>query len=123
MEPQADPLESWLSSQEKLRTHVPANALVLPAHDDPFRGLHTRLDRLSQKRKQALERLRRALLKAPHRAIDCFQTLFARAQLSQIFVTQLATGEAMAYLNHLQQQGEARLAEDADGIAWFSSPA
>jgi glyoxylase-like metal-dependent hydrolase (beta-lactamase superfamily II) len=66
-EPDADPLEDWLQSIAKLRREVPDDVLVLPAHDDPFRGLHARLDRLARKRAAGLQDLRALLGRAPRR--------------------------------------------------------
>ncbi|HEY0114728.1 MAG TPA: MBL fold metallo-hydrolase, partial [Allosphingosinicella sp.] len=45
-EPEGDPLGDWLASIEKLR-ELPAGLLVLPAHGEPFTGLHNRLDVLA----------------------------------------------------------------------------
>lgn len=116
MEPHADVLADWLASIEKLRTLVPDDVLVLPAHGDPFHGLHARLDRLAQKRHQALQRLRPWLAKKPRRVVDTFEPLFGRARFADFFTLQLATGEAMAYLNHLVARGEAFSAFDREGV-------
>ncbi len=118
-EPEADPMHDWLASLEAIRRGVPDDVLVLPAHDDPFHGLHRRLERLTEKRVQTLERLRRALATAPLRAVDTFEALFGRAAFENAFVLQLATGEAIAYLNHLIRRGEATVVEDAAGVAWY----
>jgi glyoxylase-like metal-dependent hydrolase (beta-lactamase superfamily II) len=118
-EPEADPLADWLSSIEKIRQSVPANVLVLPAHGEPFHGLHERLDRLAASRHRTLERLRGLLAREPRRAIDVFASLFARAIDSDPFLLRLATGESLAYLNHLVQRGEVSATDDIDGVAWY----
>ena len=46
-EPDADPLGEWIASIEHLRTTLGDHLLVLPAHGEPFRGLHARLDCLA----------------------------------------------------------------------------
>jgi len=45
-EPEADPLADWMSSLRMLKTRIPEDVLVLPAHGKPFRGAHIRLDEL-----------------------------------------------------------------------------
>lgn len=117
-EPLADPLHDWLQSIARLREAIPDDVLVLPAHDDPFRGLHARLDRLAGKRIVGLQRLRRLLADAPVRAIDTFEALFQRP-INDHRLLQLATGESLAYLNHLVHRGEAWVAQDASGVSWY----
>ena len=119
MEPGADPMRDWLDAIEKIRRLVPDDVLVLPAHDDPFLGLHVRLDQLAHKRHKAMARLRAALAAAPLRAADAFATLFGRQKFDNVFVQQLATGEAIAYLNHLVQRVEIVVRDDDEGVAWY----
>lgn len=76
-EPDADPMQDWLASLDKVKAAVPDDVLVLPAHNEPFRGLHARLDYLRASQLQALERLRVALTE-PKRAVDVFGELFSR---------------------------------------------
>ena len=123
VEPDADPMREWLASIDRLRTAVPDDVLVLPAHDDPFLGLHARLDQLERKRHRALALLTEALSRASTRAVDAFLPLFRRREFENVFVQQLATGEAVAYLNHLVQRGLATVREDDNGVAWYASPA
>ena len=56
-EPDADPLRDWLESLASIKTRVPDDVLVLPAHNDPFHGLHARLDQLMAGHERSLERL------------------------------------------------------------------
>ena len=76
-EPDADPIGEWLESIEKIKREVPDDVLVLPAHNESFRGLHARLDRLAQAQRRSVERLREAL-REPRRTVDVFGALFAR---------------------------------------------
>ena len=46
MDPEGDPLGIYLRSIAELRQTVPADTLVLPGHNLPFIGLHTRLEEL-----------------------------------------------------------------------------
>ena len=118
-EPDADPMSGWLASLAKIRREVPDDVLVLPAHNECFRGLHARVDALESGQQRALDRLRRTL-ETRKRAIDVFGALFARA-IAEVDVPLLgmATGESLACLNHLVQRGEAVRDTDADGVAWY----
>jgi glyoxylase-like metal-dependent hydrolase (beta-lactamase superfamily II) len=116
-EPDANPLGDWLQSIERLRLAIPDDVLVLPAHNEPFRGLHARLEHLARGHHRSLERLRHSLA-TPRRAIDVFGALFAR-QITEPGLLNLATGEAMAHLNYLVHRGEARVTLDAQGVAWY----
>lgn len=117
-EPHADPMHDWLTSLDKLWRTIADDVLVLPAHDDPFLGLHARLDSLAAKRHRALNQVRQALAARPQRAIDIVRVLFGRG-LEDWFVLKLATGEALAYLNWLIGRGEAMVHDDAAGVAWY----
>lgn len=112
-EPDADPLTDWLTSIDKIKRSVPDDLLVLPAHNEPFHGLHARLDALSAGHHQGLEKLRAHLVE-PRRAIDVFPTLFRRAIGTGRELT-LATGESIAHLNYLIGRGEATRTLAADG--------
>jgi glyoxylase-like metal-dependent hydrolase (beta-lactamase superfamily II) len=117
-EPDADPLGEWLASIDHIRTTVPDDVLVLPAHNEPFRGLHARLDHLGASQRRALDRLRDAL-REPKRAVDVFGALFSRPVGSEPSILGLATGESIAHVNHLLQRGEAVVDHVADGVAWY----
>lgn len=117
-EPAADPLGDWLASLERMKSVLPANALVLPSHGEPFRGVHIRLDALIRGHLTSLKRLERAL-KTPKRAVDVFGSLFARPVGDG--VRGMATGESLAHLNYLLLQGRASLRRDADGVDWWTA--
>ncbi len=112
-EPEADPLGDWLASIAKLR-QLPDDLLVLPAHGEPFTGLHARLDRLAAGHLDRLDALC-VHLSEPRRAVDCFGILFAR-DVGEHFG--LATGEALAHLRHLEATGRA-MREARDGVNWY----
>ena len=114
-EPQGNPLGEWLASIEKFRA-LPADLLVLPAHGEPFFGLHARLDRLEEGHLTSLDRLHALLTEKPRRAVDCFGVLFGRAIDESILG--LATGEALAHLRHLEVTGRARF-EVRDGVRYY----
>lgn len=121
MEPQADPMREWLASLAKLKREVPDDVLVLPAHGECFRGLHARLDFLAAEQHVALERLM-ATLATAQRVVDVFPALFSRpVSESTPSLLGMATGEALACLNHLQQAGRIACRMDDDGVAWYQA--
>ncbi len=118
-EPDADPLKEWLASLEHLRSKLPDTLLVLPAHGEPFHGLHARLDRLASGHARSLQRLKRTLNKEPRRVVDCFGALFARPIDTRSELLGLATGETIANLNYLIHRGEVQAELRADGQLWY----
>ena len=118
-EPDENPMADWLASLQKIKAQVPDDVLVLPAHNEPFRGLHARLDYLAATQLRTLARLRKSLGE-PRRTIDVFGALFARAiGENDSTLLNLATGESQACLNYLLQRGEITRELDADGVAWY----
>ncbi|HVS77263.1 MAG TPA: MBL fold metallo-hydrolase [Steroidobacteraceae bacterium] len=117
-EPEADPLADWLASITEIGRRVPDDVLVLPSHNEPFRGLHARLGQLRARHEEALGQLR-AVLRQPKRAIDVFDVMFRR-RVSLSLLT-FATGEALAHLNCLIHRGQAVRELDSAGIAWYRS--
>jgi glyoxylase-like metal-dependent hydrolase (beta-lactamase superfamily II) len=117
-EPEADPLGEWLASIAKLR-RLPGDLLVLPAHGEPFTGLHERLDALAAGHQGRLDALEEHLAE-PKRAVDCFSVLFGRKIDDGVYG--LATGEAMAHLRHLEVTGRA-VREVMDGAHWYRAAA
>jgi glyoxylase-like metal-dependent hydrolase (beta-lactamase superfamily II) len=115
-EPEGDPLDDWLVSLAKLKSLVPDDVLVLPAHNDPFHGLHLRLDELIGFHERALSRLER-LIGEKKRAVDVFDVLFKRQITEQVL--SMATGESLAHLNCLVRRGKAARERDAAGIDWY----
>lgn len=117
-EPEADPLAHWLDSLSTVRRRVADDVLVLPAHNEPFRGLHLRLNQLEDGVAEALDKLR-ACLTQPCRVVDVFGVLFRRAITHEPQLLSLATGESVAHINYLIGRGEAGLARMVDEVAWY----
>lgn len=115
-EPDADPLTDWMTSCAKVKAAVPDEVLVLPAHNDPFHGLHARLDHLIAGHERSLGRLEKSLAE-PRRAVDVFGALFARPIGPEL--VGMATGESLAHLNCLIERGKAVAEADADGVIWY----
>ena len=117
-EPRGNPLADWLESCAKLRGRLPDDVLVLPAHNEPFRGAHTRLTHLIDGHHTSLNRLREKLAE-PKRVIDTFTTLFARKIDDETL--SMATGEAIAHLNHLIAEGTVARHTAEDGTDWYQA--
>jgi len=117
-EPAAEPLSDWLESQLEIARRVPDDVLVLPAHNDPFTGLHKRLRQLESSVTQALERLR-IKLQEPRRVVDVFDALFRRPISDDPHLLSMATGESVAHINYLLQRGEAQIERVEDGAEWY----
>ena len=105
-----------MTSLARIKTIVPDEVLVLPAHNDPFLGLHARLDHLIRGHERGMERLMRSLAE-PKRSVDIFGALFARSIGPELLG--MATGEALAHLNCLRVRGRVRAAPDAAGVVWY----
>ena len=119
-EPDADPLHEWLTSLARIKARVPDEVLVLPAHNDPFHGLHARIDHLIAGHERGLERLRNLIVE-PKRAVDVFRVLFRRP-IDENNIG-LATGESLAHLNYLVARGEAVRTRDENGVDWYRAAA
>jgi len=115
-EPEGDPLDDWLTSLAKIKQIVPNDVLVLPAHNDPFHGLHERLDELIGFHERALKRLESRIAEGK-RAVDVFDVLFKRQITEQVL--SMATGESLAHLNCLLRRGAAVRERDAAGVDWY----
>ena len=116
-EPDADPLDDWLTSCAKLGSAVSGDPLVLPSHNEPFHGLHARLRHLIDGHERALSRVERRLSQGEKRSVDVFGALFARSIGTDILG--MATGEAIAHLNCLIARGKAERTVGDDGVALY----
>jgi len=115
-EPAANPLAEWFESLHKLKSLLPGDVLVLPAHGKPFRGAGIRLDELILEHETGLEKLRK-LCQEPKRAVDVFTALFKSRITDSNLI--MATGEALAHLHYLCCQGELAVNTDENGTNWY----
>jgi glyoxylase-like metal-dependent hydrolase (beta-lactamase superfamily II) len=113
-----DPLGDWLESCEKLRDSLPFDTLMLPAHQEPFRGNIERMQQLIDDHHAQLNRLRLAV-DAPISPVEARAVLFDREL--NVIETLLATGETLAHLNYLMHRKEISLDYDAQGVARYSA--
>lgn len=115
-EPRANPLKDWLESLQMLKARLPEDVLVFPAHGKPFRGAHARLDALTQEHLDGLSALH-DLCKEPRRAIDAFPALF-RSEIGNSNLV-MATGESLAHLNYLLEDGSLVAETDSNKVMWY----
>lgn len=103
-EPEANPLKDWLKSHERFLEVLPPDALVLPAHNAPFRGLHERLRYLIEHHEDHLLALEEACLEGAPTAVELLPVLFKRPLDGHQIG--MALGECVAHLNFLYQRGQ-----------------
>lgn len=112
-EPDGDPLDEWMASCADIRSQLPSNVLVLPAHEEPFKGVGVRLTQLIEFHKDKLSQLYN-LLEEPKRVIDCFPAVFKRQITGPVMFP--AVGETLAHLNSLIQRRMVMREENPDGV-------
>jgi len=118
-EPEANPLKDWFYSHELFLEALPADALVLPAHNTPFYGLHERLRFLIEHHEDHLLALEEACARGEPTALELLPVLFKRElDDSQIG---LALGECIAHLNFLHQRGQVERTIDGEGRYCYRS--
>ena len=118
MEPDANPLEDWFRALELL-LELPAEALVLPSHNEPFRGLHVRLRQLQKHHRDRLQAVTESCTGGPKTVLELYAVLFGR-RISG-FEHMFAAGEALAHLHYLIEDGVLRRQPGADGIDRFAA--
>jgi glyoxylase-like metal-dependent hydrolase (beta-lactamase superfamily II) len=115
-EPEANPLQEWIDSCAKLKRLLPDDVLVLPSHNEPFRGAPKRLQELIDMHEANMEKVA-ALCVEPKRAVDCFPALFRARITSGNYL--MATGESLAHLNCMRSRGDLKRRTDQDGVDWY----
>lgn len=118
-EPEANPLKDWFASLERFLEELPGDALVLPAHNAPFYGLHTRLRYLIDHHEDHLLALEEACVEEGRTALELLPVLFQR-ELDEHNLG-LALGECLAHLNYLHQRGQVAREVDQRGAYRFRS--
>lgn len=121
VEPEADPLALWLASLLRLEQLAP-DTLVLPSHQEAFRGLHLRTRELAEHHHRKLDALRGHLHELGRATtFELMQKLFPRRRGA--IDDMLALGETIAHLSWLRHAGEAVRTLDADGVYRFAMAA
>ncbi|MEM7426798.1 MAG: MBL fold metallo-hydrolase [Pseudomonadota bacterium] len=117
-EPEADPLDEFVSTLGTIAGHVTQNTLVLPSHREPFTGAAQRIAEQQVHHVERLDLLRRLLGEQESRCVgDLMAPLFQR-KLDGHQVN-FAVGETVAHLNRLHTLGEIdRLVDDSGRITY-----
>ncbi len=111
-EPEADPLDEYLTSFAKF-DHLRPDTLVLPSHLLPYRGLAQRLASLTRHHEERLAVLHDACAQ-PQTAAELVPTMFNRSLDSTNLY--LAIGETLSHLNYLRGRGMVVRESGSDGL-------
>ncbi|MDB4452597.1 MBL fold metallo-hydrolase [bacterium] len=111
-----NPLLDWLDSCRKLRAVIPDATLVLPSHQEPFTGIHLRMQQLIESHEKQLEKLVKALPQQ-HTATEISFALFARKL--DPFGRLMAIGETLAHINYLIERRTVDKIINAEGVAHY----
>jgi len=113
VDPMGDPLGLYIRSLRSLRAELPADSLVLPGHQLPFYGLHTRCDELIAHHAGRCELIADACAREAHSISELVPVMFPRPldphQLSFAF------SEVHAHVNYMVERGELSWAKE-DGV-------
>lgn len=101
MIPQADPLGDYLASFPQFDA-VADDALVLPSHGSPYRGVRLRMDQLRSHHRNRLEATA-DFLRLPKSALDLARDMFPHVEGPENIG--FALGETLAHVNHLVRKG------------------
>ena len=116
----ADPLGDWMDSCARLRDNIPADTLVLPAHQEPFIGIDIRMQQLIDEHDDQLDTLRHGL--AQDTSANQARALLFERELNDV-ETIMATGETLSHINYLWHRGELVKTEIPDGETLYRNPA
>lgn len=106
-DPEGDPLGIFLRSLDRLKQVVPAGTLVLPGHNLPFVGLHTRADELAAHHAARCQAIV-AACRVPHSVAELLPVVFGR-MIEDPHQMAFAFSEALAHVNYLCRAGQVRL--------------
>ena len=115
-EPNADPLKGYIEFLETLES-IGSDALILPAHNRPYKELQTRVADLIFHHNERLEITYEAC-KNENSAEAIMQELFIRKL--DPFQTRFAIGETIAHINNLLKKGTLKRRLDDDGVYFYS---
>ena len=98
-DPDGDPLRYYLNSLDYIDSVFPADSMVLPSHEVPYRSLHFRTDKLRQYYARRCEVIANACRDAPHTATDLIPRLW-RNPPDGTWIG-FVVSEIVTYLNHM----------------------
>lgn len=111
-EPEANALKAYFDSFADLLA-LPAKTLVLPAHNQPFTGLHKRIRALQEHHHKHLN----ALLfhcQQPQSLVQCLPVMFKRKLNGRNIY--FAVAECLSHLNYLYYEGRLLRSLDDNGV-------
>jgi glyoxylase-like metal-dependent hydrolase (beta-lactamase superfamily II) len=114
IDPEGDPLGMYVRSLNALSRDVDDDVLVLPGHNLPFYGLHTRIGELISHHHSRCDRILRACRTESKSAAELIPFVFSR----QLDPHQMgfAFGEVLAHVNYMLRRGTLKQSKDADGV-------
>ena len=114
IDPEGDPLGQYLRSLDAIGGGINGDLLVLPGHNLPFYGLHTRIDALVAHHHARCDQILRACRTEPRSAAELVPFVFTRKldphQMGFAF------GEVLAHVNFMLRRGALKPIGTADGI-------
>lgn len=114
VEPDGDPLGLYTRSLASIAANLPDDTFVLPGHELPFYGLHTRIGEILAHHEERCDLILAAVRERPMTVADLVPVLFSRAldphQMSFAFA------EAHAHVNLLIHRGNLVILKDEAGI-------
>ena len=110
MDPQGDPLGIFLRSLADLRRRIPAGTLVLPGHNLPFIGLHSRVDELAAHHEARCAAIFEACGTRAHTAAELLPVVFRRP-IDDPHQMAFAFSEALAHVNLMVREGRLHAAD------------
>ena len=114
IDPEGNPLGYYLRSLDALKQGIPDDVLVLPGHNLPFYGLHTRIDELVAHHRARCDRILQACRSVPRSAAELVPFVFTlNLDPHQMG---FAFSEVLAHVNYMLRQGELKPTASTDGI-------
>ena len=114
VDPEGDPLGYYLRSLNALKADVAGDVLVLPGHNLPFYGLHTRSSELIAHHELRCSLIYDACRASPRSAAELIPFVFS--QKFDPHQTGFAFSEVLAHVNYMLRQGTLRPAASNDGV-------
>ncbi|WP_342360174.1 MBL fold metallo-hydrolase [Terrarubrum flagellatum] len=114
VEPDGDPLGLFIRSLNALTRELPADALVLPGHRLPFRGLHQRCDELIAHHEERCAMIADACRDAPKAVSDFLPVIFPR--VTDPHQMSFAFSEVFAHVNYMLRLGRLTWAGEKNGV-------
>ena len=107
MDPEGDPLGIYLRSLASLNRDMPEDVLVLPGHNLPFVGLHTRVNELCAHHESRCVAIEEACRHTPCTTADLVPVVFRRP-IDDPHQMGFAFSEVLAHVNYMLRENRLR---------------